>query len=159
MIVGKVFMGRESRKNPEIVINLLLMILGLLVIVASLKLGFGTLKKPGPGLVPLLAGVIILVSSLLLVIPGWQKAENPPVFTKRELRVYPLLILVFAGWIIVIPYAGYLLGTFLATFFLAKIMNLEGWLRAILLSAGTTFFSYMIFDFWFYMDLPKGIWG
>ena len=152
-------MGGESRKKPEFIINLLLMILGLLVITMSFKLGFGALKKPGPGLVPLLAGSIISVSAILLILPGKPKRANPAGFTKRELRVYPLLSLVFSGWIIVIPYLGYLLGTFLATFFFAKIIRLKGWWRPLLLSAGTTLFCYLLFDFWFYMDLPKGIWG
>jgi hypothetical protein len=38
-------------------------------------------------------------------------------------------------------------------------MKLEGWLKPLSISFGTTLFIYLLFDYWLYIDLPKGILG
>jgi multisubunit Na+/H+ antiporter MnhB subunit len=152
-------MNRESRNYSELIFNIVLMILGGIIIGMSLKLGFGTLKKPGTGLIPLSAGLIIFVSAILLIIPRGKAKASEPLFTKQEIKTYSLMTLVFIGWIVTMPFLGYILGTFLSTYFFSKIMRLPGWLKPFLLSLGTTLFCYLLFDVWLYMDLPRGILG
>jgi hypothetical protein len=38
-------------------------------------------------------------------------------------------------------------------------MKLEGWGKPILLSAVVALFIYLLFDYWLYLDLPRGIFG
>jgi hypothetical protein len=69
------------------------------------------------------------------------------------------MIITFCGWLIVMPWLGFIIVTFLATFAFAKIMGLEGWLKPIGLAIGGSVFIYLLFDVWFYADLPRGILG
>jgi hypothetical protein len=108
-------------------------------------------------LAPLLAGGVIFISALLLVLFQRKTQQDTPSFHPREKTTYLLLTVIFIGWMLALPLLGYILGTFLATFFLAKVMKIPGRLRPFLLSVGTTFFCYFLFDFWLYMDLPRGI--
>ena len=147
------------RDWPEIILNILAMILGLLVMGLSWQLGLGSLAKPGTGLAPLLAGGVIFISALLLVLSRGKTHQDPPSFRAQEKKTYFLMTFVFVGWMLALPLLGYILGTFLATFSLAKVMKIPGRLRPFLLSIGTTFFCYFLFDFWLYMDLPRGILG
>ena len=62
-------------------------------------------------------------------------------------------------WILLIPVLGYVPVTLVVTFTLCKIMQLEGWWKPFSLSAGTAFFIYLLFDYWLYIDLPRGILG
>ena len=135
------------------------MIVGGIVIGMSLKLGFGTLKKPGTGLVPLSAGSMIFVSALALLVSRGRKKGVGAVFTGHEMGTYALMTLVFIGWIITMPFLGYLVGTFLSTYAYSKIMKLPGLGKPFLLSLGTSVFCYLLFDVWLYMDLPRGILG
>ena len=149
-------MERGSRKYSELIFNVMLMILGGIVIGMSLKLGFGTLKKPGTGLVPLSAGVIIFISAFVLLIFTGRK-EGGSFFSGHEIKIYALMTLVFMGWVVTMPFLGYLVGTFLSTYSFSKIMKLPGWGKPFLLSLGTTLFCYLLFDVWLYIDLPRGI--
>jgi len=152
-------MNRESRDYSEFVFNILLMMMGGVIIAMSFKLGFGTLKKPGTGLVPLAAGVIIFASAISLIIPRGRAKATGPLFSKQEITTDLLMTLVFIGWIVTMPFLGYILGTFLSTYSFSKVMRLPGWLKPFLLSLGTTLFCYLLFDVWLYMDLPRGILG
>ena len=152
-------MEQGSRNYSELIFNVIWMILGGIVIGMSLKLGFGTLKKPGTGLVPLSAGGIILVSALVLFVSKARKKGEGVFFTRHEIRMYSLMTLVFIGWVVTMPFLGYLVGTFLSMYSYSKIMRLPGWGKPFLLSLGTTLFCYLLFDVWLYMDLPRGILG
>ncbi len=147
------------RDRPEIILNILAMVLGLWVMGLSWELGLGSLAKPGTGLVPLLAGGVIFTSALLLVLFRAKTRSDTPSFCPQEKKIYLLMTVIFVGWMLVLPLLGYILGTFLATFFLAKVMKIPGRARPFLLSVGTTLFCYFLFDFWLYMDLPRGILG
>ena len=152
-------MHQRARHDPEFFFNIVLMVLGLIVIGMSLTLGFGTLKKPGTGLVPCLAGALIFISALLLVFWGKEVKEDRTHFTRQEIGVTLRMTVVFICWILVMSFLGYLLVTFLVTFCFSKILRLPGWWKPVLLSLGTTLFCYLLFDVWLYMDLPRGILG
>jgi hypothetical protein len=36
------------------------------------------------------------------------------------------------------------------------VMKLEGWVKPLVLSAATAIFIYLLFDYWLYIDLPRG---
>ena len=69
------------------------------------------------------------------------------------------MIAAFCLWILLMPLFGYLAMTLLATFGFCKIMKLEGWWKPLSISVGTTLFIYLLFDYWLYIDLPRGILG
>ena len=73
-----------------------------MIIIPSLKLGFGTLSRPGSGLAPFGAGIAITGSSLLLMIftKPMPRVLGQPVFTGHETKIYLMLIGVFVGWIV-----------------------------------------------------------
>jgi sterol desaturase/sphingolipid hydroxylase (fatty acid hydroxylase superfamily) len=60
-------------------------------------------------------------------------------------------------WIVAMPYTGYPIVTLIAAFFLSKVMKLEGWVKPLILALGVAIFIYLLFDYWLYIDLPRGI--
>jgi len=152
-------MPSKSPFRNEAVFILILALLGLGMVVASLDLGFGTLKKPGPGLFPFLAAVIILSHSLLLLLFTRRSKNAGSFFARDEINTFLFMTGTFVLWLILIPLAGYLLITFLATFSLSKIMRLAGWRKPLILSAATTGLCYFLFDYFLYSDLPRGFLG
>jgi putative tricarboxylic transport membrane protein len=145
--------------QPELFFISLLMVLSILIIIVSLRYGFGVLRQPGPGLYPFFLGLFILPLSIALIISGLKSKSSEPLFTKSGLRTFLLMVITFCLWIIMMPVLGYVLVTFAVAFALCKIMKLEGWLKPLALSIATALFIYLLFDVWLYIDLPRGILG
>ncbi len=146
--------------QPESFFTFLLMVLGIVIIIVSWRYGFGALRRPGPGLYPFFIGVfLILPFSIILLILGLKSKKSEPLFDKYGLRKFLLMILTFILWIIAMPYLGYVIVTFVATYCFCKVMKLEGWLKPLAMSVGTALFIYLLFDYWLYIDLPRGILG
>jgi len=133
--------------------------LGVAIIIISLSYGFGTLRRPGPGLYPFFIGVSIFVFSIVLLISELRSPMNAPLFGSKGIKTFLLMTATFCLWIIVMPFLGYVIVTLLATYAFCKIMNLEGWWKPLAVSAGTASFIYLLFDYWLYIDLPRGLLG
>ena len=139
----------------ESILNLILVLCGLAIMIFALRMGFGNMKRPGSGLFPFFCGLIIFVANLILL---WKRSLwSSSLFEKQETKKFISMIVPFVVWILLMPLLGYVLITFLSTLFLAKILRLEGWRKPLILSLGTTGLSYLLFGYYLYLDLPRGI--
>ena len=147
--------------RTELFFAFLSMVLSIIVIVVSLGYGLGALPRPGPGLYPFLVGVFLMLPfSIILLILGAMSGKAEPLLINRYgLGKFLFMILTFILWVTAMPYLGYVIVTLVATYCFCKVMRLEGWLKPIALSVGTALFIYLLFDYWLYIDLPKGILG
>ena len=152
-------MAKIARFRLETIFDLVLMILGVIILIVSWGYGFGTFRRPGPGLYPFFIGALVLFFSLILFILEMKPKKTESVFTKDGALTFILMIVTFCLWIVVMPLLGYVVVTFLATFAFTKIMKLEGWWKPLAISVGTAVFIYLLFDYWLYIDLPRGILG
>jgi len=125
--------------------------------VISWGYGLGTLQQPGPGLYPFFLGAAIVIFSLLLLLLG--SPAGPAVPDRKAAKTLALMTLTFGLWIVAMPLLGYVIVTLAATCAFCKIMKLEGWRKPLALAAGTALFVYLLFDYWLYIDLPRGILG
>lgn len=151
--MGKTIFGSER------IVHLIICLVSVLIMILSVSYGLGTLKKPGTGLYSFVVGLFIFPLSLSLFLASLKQRGKGPILLREEIRTFLSFIGACIFWIIAMPYLGYPLVTLVATFFLSKIMKLEGWLKPFLLSAGTALFIYILFDWWLYIDLPRGFWG
>ena len=138
---------------------LVLTVLGVVILTISLAYGFGTFRRPGPGLYPFFIGVSIFIFSAVLLISEFRSPRSAPLFGTGGIQTFLLMTATFCLWIAVMPFLGYVIVTLLATYAFCKIMRLEGWWKPLALSAGTALFIYLMFDYWLYIDLPRGILG
>jgi len=152
-------MARIAKLRLETLFDFILIILGVIILIVSWGYGFGTFRRPGPGLYPFFIGALVLFFSMILFILEVKHRKSAPVFTRGGPLTFTLMIITFCLWIVVMPFLGYVLVTFLATFAFSKIMKLEGWWKPLAISVGTAVFIYVLFDYWLYIDLPRGILG
>jgi len=152
-------MDKKSRYHfREVHLNCILLVLGVYITIESIRIGFGTLKEPEAGLFPFIGGVIILVSDIFILF-GKRKSSEPLFQDRNGIKIFSALLCIFILWIIAMPSLGYVIVTFLASFVISKVLKLEGWLRSLVLAGGITLFIYLLFDYWLYIDLPRGILG
>lgn len=151
-------MFKDKKPYSESIFNIVLLILGLFITVSSLQIGFGTLKRPASGLFPFFCGILLILVNLGLLLFR-RNAEKEEYFSSRERRHLVLIISVFVFWVLLMPFLGYLLVTWIATYSFSKIMGMDGWRKPFLLSLGVTGLCYLLFDLFLYLDLPRGIRG
>jgi len=150
-------MDQKPGIQSESIFSLILAALGLFIVVVSLTIGFGTLEKPGSGLFPFLVGALVFVQSMTLFFT--QKSGEKRLFDRNETKTFFFMIAAFSLWIILMPYLGYVLVTFIVVCAFSKIMKLEGWVKPLILSIITTGLCYLLFDLFMYLDLPRGLLG
>jgi len=88
-----------------------------------------------------------------------RSGTSERVLDKQGAWTLALMTLTFCLWIVAMPLLGYVVVSLLATYAFCKIMKLEGWRKPLAVSAGTALFIYALFDYWLYIDLPRGILG
>ena len=137
----------------------LMLVLGIVIAVTSWGYGFGKFARPGPGLYPFFLGLAIAVFALFLLISELRSGTGKPVLDKEGAVTLTLMTATFGLWIVVMPLLGYVIVTLLAALAFCKIMKLEGWWKPLAVSGGTALFIYLLFDYWLYIDLPRGILG
>ncbi len=148
-------MGNLLKFQTESIFNVVLTILGLVITIMSVQIGFGTLRAPGSGLFTFLAGLLIFFPNIILLFRQ-RSAKTEVVLDRYGITNFLLMSLMLVLWIVLMPLLGYIVMTFIATYAIAKIMRLEGWIKPLLLSAGTTGLCYVLFDYVLYLDLPRG---
>ncbi len=152
-------MKSQLKSKGELFFCGFLFILGLLIMVSSMHIGFGRFTKPGPGLFPFICGLILCVQSVALNLFKQRGSERENVLSHAGARAKFLWMMVsFIFWILLMPVLGWLPLTFLATLSIAKIMRMKGWMLPLLLAGANTAFSYLLFGYLLAIDLPNGFW-
>jgi len=153
------FEMRKKASHFQLLMNIIIMMLAIYIIIYSVvDIGFGTLRSPQSGLFPFISGILILITDIAVMLQ--KSKETEPAFENRsQIKTFFYILIVFVSWIVVMPYLGYVIISFLVIVLIAKIMKLEGWLKPIVLAVGITVLIYLLFDYWLYIDLPRGILG
>ena len=124
------------------------------------KLPLGSLSDPGPGFLPLIAGTIIgiLALSNFLISTIRETSKDWSWFPRRWRTLGFILVALFA-WAFLLETLGFLVGTFLMMASLFFEANPQRWFLALGGSAILVLATYLIFDVWLLIQLPRGIWG
>jgi putative tricarboxylic transport membrane protein len=152
-------MNGASGPSLESAFDALLLIMGCAVAYVSWGYGFGSLSRPGPGLYPFVIGVAIVLFSCLTLISHLNSSARDAVLDRADRKTFLLMTVTFCFWILAMPLLGYVAVTLIATYAFCKAMNLEGWRKPLAVAGGTALFIYVLFDYWLYIDLPRGIFG
>lgn len=152
-------MARIKEWNGEVVFSVILFALGLMIVVLSLRLGFGEFRNPGGGFFPFFCGLIICIQSFLLHVFKQKRSTTDNLFNNvLQIKYFLALITFFILWVILMPLLGWLAVTFLITLSISKMMGLKGWVKPLFLSVSNTLLLYLIFGYWLHIDLPTGFW-
>jgi hypothetical protein len=159
---------------------------GLVVLAASLALFWGTLgleRHPmvpvGPGFYPRIVLAITAAFALVLVIadmvsrrkrgaprpPVARSAPRPPVARAATAPNYALVLVsfgIFAGYVVLLPWLGFRVATpiFLAAMQVAleRPSNARGWARVAAVAIIATVATYLVFESYLHVLLPRGRW-
>ena len=112
-----------------------------------------TLATPGPGIVPLAAGLALLALAVWQFLAARRAAPDPA--DRGAVPRAPLIMsAVLALYAATLPVLGFVLTSFALVIVAARLMGLDGWWRPAALALGVTAASRLLFGTWLGVPLP-----
>jgi putative tricarboxylic transport membrane protein len=148
--------------RAEKVTCLLLILFAVFIGFESIKYPLGTIDNPGPGFLPLLLGVAMTIMALSLTMRAWgnvnDKVHRPFWPEKGGLPKVSLTFVVILLFTTLLEITGYMINIFFLFLILLRPIGRQKWTWSISISVAATLVSYLLFDKWLMIPLPRGIW-
>jgi len=144
------------KNRSDIVGGCLLLLLGSGAILEANRLHVGSPTEPQPGFFPFLAGISLILLSSIIFLKGWfAHDQQRTVFgeVRRPVFMFVVMILLVA----VLDRVGYLIGIFVASVFMLRILNVKSWRVLVFTSFCLSIGTYILFDKLLGIQLPMGI--
>ena len=144
--------------------GLVLLVISGLICWGALSLSYGHIHNPGPGFYPLWLGIILGAMAMGLILKTtWQregaKALRAILSEKVRWKKVLLVILALILYGYLMNFLGYLIVTFLLMAFLLRFIEPHPWKSVIGWTLIGSVGSYLVFEVWMKLRLPKGFLG
>jgi len=149
--------GGPAQRSVEIGVTVATALFGLIVILGSMQVGTGWgAEGPKSGFFPFYLGVIIMLGSAVNMIEAARKSGDKTFADWSQLRQVLSVVIPTAVYVTVIPWIGIYVSSFLLIgLFMVWLGNYRPW-YAFALSALIMVATFLIFEQWFLVPLPKG---
>jgi len=148
-------------KNRDKKSSIFWTVLGLLAVITAFRTGIGTLTSPGPGLLPLIGGLLMILLSLVIFLQAFSREAKEG--EQKWIRIGNWRIWLVTACLFFYAFAfkklGFAIATFLLLTFLFQLLERRSWLKTGLTAGATIFAVYMIFYVWLRVQLPRGFLG
>ena len=143
--------------------SLFLIGISILVSLASFKIGIGKSREPGPGFLPFLTSLVLLILSIIVLIKDLYASDhaggekNP--FSADLLKKPTGLILILIGYTLLLKFLGFLITTFLLIFLMLFVFdpNPKKIWKFIVIGVIAANLSFIVFYKWLQVQLPMGV--
>ena len=146
-----------AQRSVEIGVTIATALFGAIIILGSMQVGIGWgAEGPQSGFFPFYLGVIIIASSVVNLLEAARKSSEKTFADWSQLRQVLAITIPTAVYVAVIPWVGiYISSLFLIALFMVWLGNYRVW-YAFALSAAIIIATYLTFEKWFLVPLPKG---
>jgi hypothetical protein len=144
-------------RTVDLVTAAVLLLLGAVVVADSLRLGAGWgTDGPSSGFFPFWLGAVLVATSAALLVQAWRR-DNQNVFVSRErLRPVMIVLLPAVGLVVLTQFLGLYVASALYLAGYTRGVGAHRWLTVILISIGIPLVTFLVFELWFLVPMPKG---
>ena len=157
------------RLTQNSIAGLICLVLSIGMLVLTRGLPQSSFVPVGPDFYPRIVLVVMAVLSVLLIVADlWpqagKSAEAPaaPAPEKRNYQLVGVTYAVFTGYVILLPLVGYRIATFLFVAALQSVFEpprgARGWALVMVSGLATSLVTYIIFNDYLSVLLPRGHW-
>ena len=149
------------QKSAEIAVAAVFFLLGAIVVYDSARLGARWAEDgPQPGYFPFYIGVIICVASVANLYAAAIKGSREAFVEWGQLRMILVVMVPSVIYVALIANPWYSLGIYVASAifiaFFMRYLGKYGWMKIAAVSIGTMVATFVMFEIWFSVPLPKG---
>jgi hypothetical protein len=148
-----------SHRAVEIGVALATALFAIIVIVGSLQAGGPSWASDGPraGFFPFYLGLFILLSSMVNLFSAIMDQPRDKLFADwHQLGRVVSVIIPTAAFVVLIPYIGIYVSAVLLIALFMKWLGKYGWGMVAAISIGVPVATFLVFEKWFLVPLPKG---
>jgi putative tricarboxylic transport membrane protein len=139
------------------------MVVGVVICILSWRIDLGSFREPGAGFVAFISGVsLVVIGAIMSLSKGFSRpgsktppASQPPLKLRKARLAYTLALLV--AYSLVLNALGYIVTSIVVLFGLFYDRGTNRFLPSALGSVLTVVLTYLIFDTWLQVQLPRGI--
>lgn len=144
-------------KTVEAGVTLAIALFGVIVIIGSIKAGINWgAEGPRAGFFPFYIGLAIVVASAINLWHGLRE-DNDSLFAEwGQLRQVLSVVVPTAIYVGVMPFTGLYLASMIFIAWFMRWLGKYSWLTVAAISIGMPVITYLIFERWFLVPLPKG---
>ena len=144
----------------EKIVNGIIFLLSSVYLSYAMQMPFGRLAAPRFGFIPQIVGwAAVALSAFFLAQSLLGKGDSRAVKLQTDWKSLAQIVVTIILYILVLPYAGYIISSFLVLFVVLKIGKIDGWVKPLLISVSTSLVFYTIFKMALSVPLPPGILG
>jgi putative tricarboxylic transport membrane protein len=129
-----------------------------LVLWESRNIPFGTMAEPGPGALPVLLAVILLVFSVAVFLGG-RVGQRMADVRWSEWRHAVAILGTCSFMALALERLGYRITIFVALLALVSLVERKGWIAGVIFAAGFSLGTHFVFNTLLRVPLPGGPFG
>jgi putative tricarboxylic transport membrane protein len=147
-----------SQRSVEIGVTLLMAVFALIVIAGSMQAGLGWgAEGPKAGFVPFYVGLLILGSSVINFGAAISERSDTRLFAEwGQLGQVMSMLVPTAIYVALVPWIGIYVASVLLIAIFMRWLGKYGWGMVAAVAVGVPFVTFLIFERWFLLPLPKG---
>ena len=144
-------------RTADLTTALVLMAGGVLVIWDSLRLGIGWGSDgPQSGFFPFWLAVLLTVSCATIAWQAGRRGRGRPFITRAQLQPVLTTLLPSAGFVVLTQFIGLYVASALFMGFYMRWIGRYGWTPIVLISVLFPVVTFLVFETWFLVPMPKG---
>lgn len=146
-----------SHRSIEIGIALFIALLAVFGIIGSLQAGIGwAAEGPRAGFFPFYISLIVLVSSAVNLLNIFREHDDALFAEWGQIRQVLAVVIPSAFYVLAVPVLGMYVSSGLLIGVFMKWLGRYSWVMVLAVSVGVPVVTYIMFERWFLVPLPKG---
>src|SRR5262245_40694647 len=144
-------------RGADLVTASLLMLMGGVVVLDAIRLGVGWgTDGPQSGFFPFWLGVLLVVACAGVMIQAWFRTASGPFVTATQLALVLKVLLPALGLVVATQWLGLYVSAALYIALYMRWIGGHSWAAAVACGVGMAILSFLVFDRWFLVPMPKG---
>jgi hypothetical protein len=132
-------------------------LLGVIAVIGSLQVGIGWgAEGPKSGFFPFWIGLIVIVTSIYNLVRAYTHGNRKLFATWMQITQVLKVVLPLTIYVGAIPWLGIYIASALLIAGFMRWIGYYGWLLILAISIGLPVITYITFEMWFLVPLPKG---
>lgn len=147
-----------SHRSVEIGVAAFMALLALIGIYGSLKIGIGWgAEGPKAGFFPFCVSLAVIIACAVNLAKIFARPDDGDLFARwDQLKLVLAVVIPAAIYVAIIPYSGIYLASALLIVAFMKWLGRYPWIYAIAVGVMVPILTFLMFEMWFLVPLPKG---